>query len=301
MKIPVEQHHQLGLEIPWNSCFLVKQHHYLHCWGEKLLLGSLFHWGDLAEGCFVSHKTQCSALVTSASHHSLCFTSLAISNCRVRINHNWPELMVLCHAVLVAFPRAFTAASWLSSAASCPCHWSLTGMTSHKLYARSRLYASARTPRNWRSSFAFFVPFRRHFNDKQLPKGIDLRVFSWGLHSAKIRKSALGSNGLSTLPLKTEVEILGGCACPSCPSRVTPLARLKEYLRKKEDTVVCCSRKPSFLNAKYLSIVISHTHCVACTPPVLFQVQPETTTKKASWHKLRLHCNLFPFLSASFR
>ena len=44
------------------------------------------------------------------------------------------------------------------------------------------------------------------------------------------------------------------------------IACLKEYLRKKEDTVVCCSRKPSFLNAKYLSIVISHTHCVARTP-----------------------------------
>ena len=32
--------------------------------------------------------------------------------------------------------------------------------------------------------------------------------------------------------------------------------------------------------------------------PVLFQVQPEK--KKASWHKIRLHCNLFPLLSASF-
>ena len=59
------------------------------------------------------------------------------------------------------------------------------------------------------------------------------------------------------------------------------IARLKDYLRYKEDTVVCCSRKPSFLHAKCLSIVISHTHCVACTPPVLFQVpRPETTTKK---------------------
>ena len=55
-------------------------------------------------------------------------------------------------------------------AASCP--WSLTGMISHKVYARSRLYASARTPQNWRSSLAFFVPFRRHFNDKQLAKVI---------------------------------------------------------------------------------------------------------------------------------
>ena len=37
------------------------------------------------------------------------------------------------------------------------------------------------------------------------------------------RKTALGSNDLSTLPLKTEVEIFRGCARPSCPSRITPL------------------------------------------------------------------------------
>ena len=36
----------------------------------------------------------------------------------------------------------------------------------------------------------------------------------------------------------------------------------------------------------------------ACTPPVLFKVQPE---KRASWHKPRLRCNLFPLLSASFQ
>ena len=79
------------------------------------------------------------------------------------------------------------------------------------------------------------------------------------------------------------------CDCSKCDSSGFDLdyrnsswsiARLKEYLRKKEDTVVCCSRKPSLLNAKYLSVVISHTHCVACTPPVLFQVQPETKKKK---------------------
>ena len=101
------------------------------------------------------------------------------------------------------------------------------------------------------------------------------------------------------------------CDCSKCDSSGFALdsrnsswsiARLKEYLRKKEDTVVCCSRKPSFLNAQYLSIVISHTHCVAGTPPVLFQMQPEAKKKKkkASWYKLRLHCNLFPcFLPAS--
>ena len=67
----------------------------------------------------------------------------------------------------------------------------------------------------------------------------------------------------------------GLCDCSKCDSSGFDLdsrnsswsiARLKENLRKKEDTVVCCSRKPSFLNAKYLSIVISHTHCVACAP-----------------------------------
>ena len=97
-------------------------------------------------------------------------------------------------------------------------------MISHKLYARSRLYASARTPRNWRSSFAFFVPFRRHFNDKQLANVL----FGSSAEVCIQQKSALGSNDLSTLPaLKTEVEIFfGGCARPSCPSRVTPLKRI---------------------------------------------------------------------------
>ena len=79
------------------------------------------------------------------------------------------------------------------------------------------------------------------------------------------------------------------CDCSKCDSSGFDLdsrnsswsiARLKEYLRKKEDTVVCCSRKPSLLNAKYLSIVISHTHCVSCTPAVLFQVQPDHETNK---------------------
>ena len=36
----------------------------------------------------------------------------------------------------------------------------------------------------------------------------------------------------------------------------------KNTWKEKEDTVDCRSRKPSFLNAKYLSIVTSHTHCV---------------------------------------
>ena len=54
----------------------------------------------------------------------------------------------------------------------------------------------------------------------------------------------------------------------------------ERVLEKKEGTVVCCSRKPSFLNTKCLSIVISHTHCVAFTSPMLFQVQPETKKEK---------------------
>ena len=36
----------------------------------------------------------------------------------------------------------------------------------------------------------------------------------------------------------------------------------KSTWKEKEDTVDCRSRKPSFLNARYLSIVTSHTHCV---------------------------------------
>ena len=45
----------------------------------------------------------------------------------------------------------------------------------------------------------------------------DLRVFSWGLHSGKFRKTALGSNDLSTLRLKTEVEIFRGVRTPLVP------------------------------------------------------------------------------------
>ena len=36
----------------------------------------------------------------------------------------------------------------------------------------------------------------------------------------------------------------------------------KSTWKEKEDTVDCRSRNPSFLNAKYLLIVTSHTHCV---------------------------------------
>ena len=36
----------------------------------------------------------------------------------------------------------------------------------------------------------------------------------------------------------------------------------KSTWKEKEDTVDCRSRKPSFLNAKYLSIFTSHTHCM---------------------------------------
>ena len=35
----------------------------------------------------------------------------------------------------------------------------------------------------------------------------------------------------------------------------------KSTWEEKEDTVDCCSRKPSFLNAEYLSIVTSHPRC----------------------------------------
>ena len=64
----------------------------------------------------------------------------------------------------------------------------------------------------------------------------DLRFFK-----ACNQKTALESNDLSTLPLKTEVEIWGGgCACPSCPSRVTPLHTLTHthyWLIKNSDEV----------------------------------------------------------------
>ena len=83
------------------------------------------------------------------------------------------------------------------------------------------------------------------------------------------------------------------CDCSKCDSSGFDLdsrnsswsiARLKEYLRKKENTVVCWSRKPSFLNAEYLSsqcnghLAYRTLRCVYT--PVLFQVQPETKKKK---------------------
>ena len=71
-------------------------------------------------------------------------------------------------------------------------------------------------PRNWRSSFAFFRAFPATFQWQTACKS-DLRVFSWGLHSAKLRKTALGSNDLSTLRLKTEVEIFRGVRTPLVP------------------------------------------------------------------------------------
>ena len=61
--------------------------------------------------------------------------------------------------------------------------------------------------------------------------------------------------------------------------------------KKKRTQSIAQSRKPSFLNTKYLSIVTSHTQC-AYTPGSLFKCNLKK--KKASWHKLRLHCNLFP-------
>ena len=81
------------------------------------------------------------------------------------------------------------------------------------------------------------------------------------------------------------------CDCSKCDSSGFDLdsrnsswsiARLKEYLRKKKkDTAVCCSRKLSFLNAKYLSIVILHhlTHCVACTPRYFSKCNLKQTKK----------------------
>ena len=60
------------------------------------------------------------------------------------------------------------------------------------------------------------------------------------------------------------------------------IACLKEYLRKKRGlTVVCCSRKPSFLNAKHLSLNRHLAYTLRCVyTPMFFQVQPETKKKK---------------------
>ena len=66
--------------------------------------------------------------------------------------------------------------------------------------------------------------------------------------------------------------------------------------KKKKGTADCHSES----QASWTKSISPSSPCIhtACTPPVPFQVQPER--KKASWHKIRLHCNLFPLLSASF-
>ena len=100
---------------------------------------------------------------------------------------------------------------------------------------------AARTPRNWRSSFAFFVPFRRHFNDKQLA---NLKViFGSSAEVCILQKS--GKRRWEAMisprpPLKTEVEIFRGCARPSCPSRVTPLPIKPLCAFAKQITVLFC-------------------------------------------------------------
>ena len=110
-----QQQHQLGLETrakQWNSLDILLpcrtaqfQDHHLHYWGQKLLLDPPFLCRVHAERCFVSHNTQGSPLVTSATQRSLVIhlrsTLKQVSNCRIRFNHNRPELMVLYHAVLV--------------------------------------------------------------------------------------------------------------------------------------------------------------------------------------------------------
>ena len=111
--------------IPWRSCFLVKQHNSrtITCTaaeaGNCCLVHFFINWGDLAEGCFVSHKTQCSALVTSASLHSLS-----------------------------ASPQKH------------PLDRSIVAVRQRKDATKLAVF------------FRFFVPFRRHFNDKQLAKVI---------------------------------------------------------------------------------------------------------------------------------
>ena len=78
-------------------------------------------------------------------------------------------------------------------------------------------------PRNWRSSFAFFVPFRRHFNDKQLAIvifGSSAEVCIQQKSGKRRWEAMISARSLQ----KTEVEIFRGCARPSCPSRVTPLS-----------------------------------------------------------------------------
>ena len=137
------------------------------------------------KGCFVSHKTQCSALVTSASHHSL-------------------------------------------SAASCTLDCGCTP-------------AQGRHETGGLLSL-FFVPFPPTFQWQTACKS-DLRVFSWGLHSAKIRKNGAGKQWSLHAPSKTEVEIFRGVRTPPVPltsyAPVCVRVRVCAYARTRARVCVC--------------------------------------------------------------
>ena len=69
----------------------------------------------------------------------------------------------------------------------------------------------------------------------------------------------------------------------------------KSTWEEKEDTVDCRSRKPSFLNAEYLSIITSHTHCVYTPPP-----PPPGALPSATWKKKKPPGTNFACVATSF-
>ena len=194
-----------------------------------------FSLGDLEEGCFVSHKTQCSALMTSASHHSLSASPLRQSatagfestTTDRTTSYRWyfvtlswsffPVLSPQCRGFLLDGQRQSSKLSLIADRHDkSQIVRSIAAVRQRKVATKLAIF------------FRFFRAFLGTFQWQTACKS-NLRVFSWGLHSAKFRKTALGSKDLSTLPLKTEVEIFRGCTRPSCPSRVTPLACICWY------------------------------------------------------------------------
>ena len=144
--------------------------------------------------CFPQNTMWCTSDF-SFSTFSLCFTSLAISNCRVRINHNWPD-----HN---SYWWYFVTLSWsLFPVLSPQCRGFLLDgqMQSSKLsliadrHDKSQVVRSIAAVRQRKDAtklaifFRFFHAFPGTFQWQTACKS-KLRVFSWGLHSSKKQKS----------------------------------------------------------------------------------------------------------------
>ena len=149
-----------------------------------------------------------------------------MSNCRIRTNHNWPELMVLCHAVLVAFPCAFTAVSWLSFRWSEAEQQVVPDRCQAWQVTRCTLDRGCTPAQGRHETGGLFLLFSCLSGDISMTNSLQKWSSGLQLRSAFSKNQENGAGkqwSLHRLPLKTEVEIFRGCARPSCPSRVTPL------------------------------------------------------------------------------